>query len=125
MYDCANNLAVKKVTELYDQTEYKRHEDYNITCADGEDYMILKPQLMGSTILNSDVYRANWSWIRNYEGDMPIWKEDSNEDCGLSLDSERRYEITATTTDSAFNLYQFAVVSKEIMFPIGQSSIIQ
>jgi hypothetical protein len=109
-----DNRADAKITEFYTTLDSKRVQDFNVDTSALEDYMLLKPKLDGSALMNSNVYQYNWFWVDDFTGDAPLWKKDHNVSEGLSLAQERRWEFVSTTAGANLSHYTFAVLEKEV-----------
>lgn len=107
-----DNRADAKCVSFYTTLDSQRQQDFNVTNASFEDYMLLKQKLKGSAVLNSDVYKYNWVWVDDYTGDQPLWEKDLNTVAGLDLSIERRWEFIGTTVAANHNHYTVAVVQK-------------
>lgn len=112
-YDC-DNRADAKVSSFYSSLDSIRQQEFNIDTSVFEDYMLMKPKLAGSAVLNSDVYQYNWVWCDAFDNDRPLWDKNPNEASGLDLSQERRYEIACTTSNNNFNHVTLVVCQREL-----------
>jgi len=102
-----------------------RIQEYNLTCANGDDYIYLKDKIKGSILESSNAYYYNWVWIESFSGYddkscIPINSE--NLETGLDLSLERKWDFYGMTmTNANYNHYTFAVTQK--MLTISSTGI--
>jgi len=93
-----------------------RIQEYNLTCANGDDYIYLKDQLKGSILESSNVYYYNWVWIENWGGyneKSHLPSNSENLETGLDLSSERKWDFYGMTmTNANYTHYSFAITQK-------------
>lgn len=118
-----SNVANAKLVSFQSSMDNNNLTEYEVKCAENEDYDIVKPLIKNSVIATSDMYRHNHVWIDTWrKGPCTEWKErDGSEIDGLDLSSERIYQINQTTASAAFRQYTFYVVQRTIQIsPNGQ-----
>lgn len=116
MYD-TTNISGAKVTSFYTTLNSKRLQDYNITCANDDDYMLLKDRLKGSCILSANVYDYNWFWVDCWDEPTPFWARDGlnqNKIQGIDLSTSQSTNIQLTTPSANHNIYRFIVTGRAI-----------
>ena len=76
---------------------------------------------MKSPLFNLNIYQYNWLWIDDFTDANPISEsEDFNKVQGLDLGFERKWDLYATTANSNFNHYTFAITQKLLsVSPVG------
>jgi hypothetical protein len=133
-----------KVRVFYTMLDNERIQEFNLTCANNDDYMMLKDKLKGSVIASSDMFYYNWFWLEDFTGISDKSKEPENKDnleVGLDLSVERKWDfygqqmnntvataanilnstIVANTSNGQYNHYSFAITQK--MLTISPSGI--
>jgi hypothetical protein len=123
----------------------ERLQEFNLVCADYDDYMLLKDKLKGSVIQSADMFYYNWFWIEDFTGMEDKTKEPKNSEnleVGLDLSIERKWDFyaqqvntvavgdadtiansvnAANSNGGQYNHYSFAVTQK--MLTISSSGI--
>ena len=123
-----DNLGgVKTVTNLYTMLNNDREQDFNIDTSKAQDHMILNTKIKGSCYVNVDSFQNKWFWVSDYTSSEPLWSKESqdvNLSSGIDLSSEQKWDIYMTTTNRAFNHYNFVVTEKELRIAPGQITVI-
>jgi len=93
-----------------------RIQEYNLSCAAGDDYIYLKDQFKGSIIESSNVYYYNWVWIENFAGYVEKSGkvgDSDNIESGLDLSLERKWDFYGISmVNDNYNHYTFAITQK-------------
>lgn len=125
-----------KVQVFYTMLDNERLQEFNLVCADYDDYMILKDKLKGSIIQSADMFYYNWFYVDDFSGLEDLTKKPYNSEnleVGLDLSIERKWDfyaqqvntIAAADADTAansvdaananggqYNHYTFAITQK-------------
>lgn len=126
-----------KVQVFYTMLDNERLQEFNLTCANNDDYMLLKDKIKGSVISSSDMFYYNWFWLEDFTGMEDRSAEPKNKDnleVGLDLSIERKWDfygqqmnntaatvnnilnstIAANTNNGQYNHYSFAITQKTL-----------
>lgn len=122
----ANNAASAEITDFYTLLNNQRLQEFNITCANGEDWMLLKDRLKGSCMISRGVYNYNWVWLDDFSGYIApinenIRPDDDNFIRGIDLSTEQKWDIFLTQAAANLSHYTFSVTQK--MLVINSSGI--
>lgn len=118
-----SNINGAKITQFYDQLNNVRLIDYNVSCltADAEDWMLMREYLKGSVVQSQNIFQYNWCFCRVFSDNVSALEKKQSSGSyhanyvqGLPLDSEVKYDFIATTVNSGFNHYSFAVCQKTL-----------
>lgn len=109
-YD-VDNINLIKISSLYSVLDNERLQEIDINCANGDDYMILKDQLKGSVIQTSNIYNYNHFWVDDFSQRRRLYDRNWNEEVGLDINFEKKYEIYYTTAGS-LDHYSYAIFQK-------------
>ena len=122
IYDHSNVYPTSKVTNLkitsfYTQLNNSRLQEFDLTCANGDEWTLLKDSLAESSILSSNMYYYNWFWRESFEHvcpimDLPMKPDSDNLIKWLPLDTEQKIDIFLTTPNAAYNHYSFGITQK-------------
>lgn len=105
-----HNSAV--VTSYYTAVDNSRRQEYDVTLANGDDWLEIKDKVKGSIVSGSrDRYRYNWYVLDKFDGDVGD-NVNMVVDSGLPLDIERKLDLTLNSASIAYNMYTFAVVTR-------------
>jgi hypothetical protein len=116
-----DNLANAKVSDYYTSLNNTRRQQFNVDCAQYEDWMLHKEDLKGSVVQNRNMYAYNWFVLDKFSG---LALQDA--DCqfniadGLDLNVEQKIDINATGVVQT-NWYSFAVTQR--ILSIGPAGI--
>ncbi len=119
-YDHDNRIAADgktnaKLNSFYTTLDSQRQQEFDITCLNNEDWMLMAPKLKGSQIMNSNQYKYNWVWVEDFTCPGPLWKPCDNTSGGLDLSREKRWEFVGTGAAAAIlNWYTIAVCEREV-----------
>ena len=69
----------------------------NLDCSKGDDWMLLQEKLRGSVIQSSNMYSYNWFWVDDFSESNRLYEKNYNEEVGLDLSVERKYDVYLTT----------------------------
>ena len=106
-----------KITSFYTQLNNSRLQEFDLICANGDEWTVLKDNLAGTSILSSNIYYYNWFWRESFEHDCPTMDLPMKPDMdnlikGLPLDTEQKIDIFLTTPNAAHNHYSFGITQK-------------
>lgn len=118
-YD-TSNIADARVSSFYTLLNNNRLQEFDVTCANGDDWMLMREKLKGSLMLDSNVYKYNFVWIDDFSDyDAPIDRNESKDDNlirGIDLSSEQKWDFYMNkATAPANNHYTFAVTLKMLI----------
>jgi hypothetical protein len=122
--NCTNEnppVPGNKVVNFYSTVNNVRTAQFNYDCTALEDYLVKKEKLKGSCIVNSGDYYTNFTWIEDFTDnynmlEKPLFPDQLTYIDGLDLSGgEILYAITASTSDTTFKHYIFAVTQKTLM----------
>jgi len=68
-----NNTAGAVVTSYYTMLDNVRRQQFNVNCTIGEDYILNKDKIKGSTLITSDTYYYNWCFPGKNNNIIPIF----------------------------------------------------
>ena len=93
-----------------------RRQPYDVVLANGDDWALIKDGLKGTQFDRRDRYRSNWFVKDVFDGNLGD-NETLVADVGLSLDSERKLDLTLNSeaTPHKFYIYSFAVVTRNLL----------
>lgn len=106
-----------KVASFQSSLDNVNLQEFRPACNNGEDYVLLKPILEGSVIQSGDVYKYNKIWCDTWRSGRMCDYADMDSKMimdGLSLDSERIYNMELTTASAAYRQYTFFVTQREL-----------
>jgi len=92
-----------KVQVFYTMLDNERLQEFNLVCADYDDYMLLKDRLKGSVIQSADMFYYNWFWMEDFSGLEDKTIEPANSEVlesGLDLSVERKWDFYAQQVNS-------------------------
>ena len=120
-----SNVAQAELTDFYSNLNNNRLQQFNVTCANGEDWMLLKNLLKGSLYVSQNVYKYNWVWIDDFSGSISPLNESPVPDTdnfmkGIDLSSEQKWDIFMTTA-AQLNHFTFSICQK--MLVVNSSGI--
>lgn len=106
-----DNTNKTQVVHYHTKLDNMRRSDFNITSADGDDYLMRRDALKDTFLESLSSFRYNWFVVDDYDlkDDVP------DKMCvasGLPLGVEHKWDIEASCANEAFNHYSFAVVSR-------------
>jgi len=103
-YDNSNVTgATAKVTEFYTMLDNQRLQEFNLVCSNYDDWMLIQKKLAGSVIQSSSIYHYNWFWVDDFTESENLFEKNFNQEVGLSLDVERKYDVYLTTNGALNN----------------------
>lgn len=102
----ANSTTGNTLTSYYTTRNNQREQEYDITIANDEDWMIHKDMLKDSAILNANVYHYNWFHLHDYCGGT---KANDMIKSGLPLDIEQKIDFNPTVVTGPFRYVTFAI----------------
>ena len=109
-YD-TDNINQAAITTFYTLLDNQRLQEMNLDCSKGDDWMLLQEKLRGSVIQSSNMYNYNWFWVDDFSQSKRLYDKNYNEEVGLDLSVERKYDVYLTTT-GALNNYAYATFLK-------------
>jgi hypothetical protein len=107
------NVDKAQVVDYYTSVDNARRQEFNVSTASNEDWLEVQDHLKGTVINNLDTYRYNWFVLDKFD-DQDIYNKYDCIDAGLDLSIERKWDIIATTANTRFNQYTFAIVAREL-----------
>jgi hypothetical protein len=108
-----SNLGRDIVTRYHTEVDNVRRQEFDVTIADNDDWVIHKDALKGTLLNRMETYRYNWFILDKFDDEI-CKSEDGCVDSGMSLDFERKWDLLASTSAVAHNHYTFAVVSRSM-----------
>ena len=112
----------------------ERLQEFNMSCANYDDYMQMRSKLKGSVIQDADMYYYNWVWIEDFTNNMNKAESDNDtKEVGLDLSIEHKWDFYgqqmnvqanpgpdsatgsfngANSNNGSYNHYTFAVTQK-------------
>lgn len=95
-----SNIAGIKVARFYTMVNNIRTSQYDYEAVNGDDWMVNRNLLRGSSILSSNEYYYNWVWEENFTDNNLAFKKvmelTDNFNEGLDLTNEIKYDVYAT-----------------------------
>lgn len=121
-----SNVGSTKCSSFYTMLNSSRLQQFDISPAEYEDYMLLKDKLFSSVLQTSNVYQYNWCWIDDFSENInpdekSIMTKADNYETGLNLSLEQKWDIYITNANVALNHLSFAVCQK--LLTVGPSGI--
>ena len=107
------NVGVANIVSYTTSIDSTRLQENEVVIANDDDWRMVKPFVKGTQIDDMEIFRYNWFALSKF--DHP--DEDTSVHClesGMPLNTERIYNLTATTAAAAFRHYIFAVVTKTL-----------
>lgn len=115
-----DNTAGAKVTSYYTSLNNNRLQDFNVTVANDEDWLLHMDLVKNSVIQNVSIYKYNWFHVDDFGG---IKLQDTqgafNVRTGLPLDIEQKLDVNYTTAGNNLNHYNFAVTQRVLNIGAG------
>lgn len=105
------NISAAKVTSYQTFLNNNAQQSYLLSCANGDDYALVMDKLEGKLIQSSNIFNYNFVIMEDFSSDS----SNSNIIDGLSLDVEQIYSIQATTANSTFIWYMYAVLQRSLI----------
>lgn len=112
-----SNIGQVIITSFYTTLDNMRLQNFNVTCSAMEDFLLLKPRLAGSLILDSNIYQYKNFWCDDWSGVEKLVDDGGKEQVenGLPLDGrEYLWAYNGTTAGNALNHYSVVVCSREL-----------
>ena len=84
----ANNINYNrsKVQIFYTMLDNERLQEFNMSCANYDDYMQMRDKLKGSVLQDADIYYYNWVWIEDFTNNLNKCESDNDtKEVGLDL----------------------------------------
>ena len=100
-----------------------RLQDYTVAVADGTAWLSNERNFKNSCIQSIQQFKQNFVHIDNWCGASPCDNDDSLLN-GLSLDSDRTWSVTTTTTNAAYKYYLFYTTQKRLVISKGSLTLI-
>ena len=100
-----------------------RLQDYTIAVADGTAWLTNERNFKNSCMQSNQQFKQNFVHIDNGCGASPCENDDSLLN-GLSLDSDRTWSVTTTTTNAAYKYYLFYTTQKRLVISKGSLTLI-
>ncbi len=105
--------ATNKVTSYWTLMDQVREQETDVNCLNLDDYRLVKPYIHKSVIQDFKMYQYKWFHMSDYHGIVEVDKENKeNLVGGLSLDTEKTWQILLTTANAAYNHFTILVVEK-------------
>ena len=113
-YNNYNVAGAGTVQSFYTTLDNDRIQEVNLDCRYQDDYLFLKEMFEGTAYQSAPHYQSNWSWVDDWTGRSPSkYKELDIGECGLTLATERLWQIYMTMAAAAsYNHYTFYVCQK-------------
>lgn len=114
-----NSGTMIKVSQFYASVNNRRLHEFNLSCSNGDDYLISKNALKGSCILSAEEYLYNFVWRHCFSNDYnaldyPLSPSVDNRIDGLDLTTEQIIDINVTTTSANLVHYVFGIVMRQL-----------
>jgi hypothetical protein len=106
-----SNLAKTSIVSYGTTIDNVRRQEFDIVTANDEDYLILKDVLQGTILETANSFRYNWFILDKFDDELHSNKSDTA-NTGLSLEIEHKWDLIATTSNTAFDHYTFAIVTR-------------
>lgn len=126
-----NNLDGAKVKELYTTLDNDRLQESNLVAyktgstSANEDYQALAELIKGTSYQSPTHFQMNWSWVDDWTGRSPVHHRVYDiAETGLSLSTERLWQIYLSMTSAAYNHYSFFITQKLLTITPSQIMII-
>jgi len=100
-----------------------RLQDYTVAVADGTAWLTNERNFKNSCMQSNQQFKQNFVHIDNWCGASPCENDDSLLN-GLSLDSDRTWSVTTTTTNAAYKYYLFYTTQKRLVISKGSLTLI-
>lgn len=111
--------VVRKVKQFYTMLDNNRLQQFNLSAAALDDYLLMKDKLKGSVIQSSNIYQYNWFWLEDFTVPSNMIDNDvngvesDNIVQGLDLSQERKWDFFGVqTANASYNHYSFSVCQK-------------
>lgn len=111
------NVADDKVVSSQASLDNVNLSEFRPAEAQGESYVLLKPILEGSAVASKDIYDYNRVHVNTWRSGRMCDYSDNDSAMvmdGLSLDSERIWNLEQTTASAAYRQYSFFVVQRQL-----------
>lgn len=104
-----SNLNATDITRYYTNVDKKRRQEFDVTIADQDDWLMVKDFLKGKVLNRMEMYRYNYFILDNYDSveDNGIFV-----DSGLPLIKDTTFDVILATNNKAYHYYSFAIVTK-------------
>lgn len=104
------------VSSFITYVDNDRRQPYDVVLANGDDWALIKDGLKGTQMERRDRYRSNWFIKDVFDGNLGD-NETLVADVGLSLDTERKLDLTLNSEAVAhkYYIYSFAVVTRNLL----------
>jgi len=109
-----NNINGAKCTYYYTMLNNERQQEYNVECAQLDDYNLHRKFLKDKVLQTANMYQYNWFHLDNYTGDVDIYNPENKDslETGLDLSIEQKWDIFCNTVSANYNHYSFAIVQR-------------
>ena len=121
-----NNTGGVVVTSYHTMLDNVRRQQFNVNCTIGEDYILNRDKIKGSTLITSDTYYYNWCLIEDFtdmksRSEIPTTYDEDNLIVGVNLAGaiERKVDIYLTTAGGQYNNYSFSVTERMLSVSPG------
>jgi|GEM_PF-5367726 len=84
-----------KLQYFYTMLDNERLQEFNLSCKNLDDYMLMKNKLRGSITQTSSMYYYNWHWIEDFSAIENDNKNKQNLESGLDLTTEHKWDFYA------------------------------
>lgn len=129
IYD-QSNVAAAKITSFYTQLDSMRRQQFDLNCANLDDYFINQDKIKGSIILSSNSYYYNWCWLEDFCNDAKEITESGNGGVdqdnlrqGIDLTVEKKWDMIITTPGAGgvqLNHYTYAITQRDLLITPSQ-----
>lgn len=119
------NVNGSKVTSFYTSLNGTKTTQYDLVCANGDDYRLMSKRLKGSCITCSNDFYQCWVWEENFCNNYAVYEKplnppEQNYIDGLDLvQQEQNYQIYATTAVANFTHYIYAICQRDLRIQQG------
>ena len=100
-----------------------RLQDFTLSVADGTAWLYNERIFSNSAMQSLEQWKNNFVHIDNWGGYSPCNNDDTLVN-GLSLDSDRTWSVTTTTTNTAFKYYMFYTTQKKLVISRGSLTLV-
>jgi hypothetical protein len=114
-----NNTNAAKVQSFYTNLNNQKMNQYDFSINNEDDYKVLRPILLDSTIQTSNIYYYNWTWVQLFRQGtiMPQYNSD-NIIQGIDLNQgEQKWDFVATVVAPVnnYNHQSFVVCKRKLV----------
>jgi hypothetical protein len=85
-----------KVQVFYTMLDNERLQEFNLVCANYDDYMLMRDYLKESVLQDADMFYYNWVWIEDFSNIANKKEKEADPDTldvGLDLNIEHKWDF--------------------------------